>query len=398
MAEKIKILVVPSDRTGVGSFRSIDPHTALEKYYPGEFRVDINYDPWKNRDTYWQDFDILHFHRGMGDWGNCLRLLKDCKKWGISTIMDLDDYWMPGPEHPAHAMIVEEKIHQRIIENIKAAQYVTTTTKIFAEEMLQFNRNIEIFPNAIDPSKRQFTPKPEESDKIRVGWLGGSSHLYDLEILRGNIQKLKSDGSLTDKYQMVLCGFDTRGTMTEIRMDGTKHTRKITPKESVWYRYEQIMTGDYEIINNKNDIEDLFKFKKGIPRTTNDNYRRVWTKPITTYATNYNLMDISLAPLKETTFNKVKSQLKVIEAGFHKKALIAQDFGPYTIDCVHGKNSLLVPTSKNHKWWYKHIKTLINNPNMIKDLGEQLYEDVQKYHIKEVTKKRADWYRSIVNK
>ena len=34
-------------------------------------------------------------------------------------------------------------------------------------------------------------------------------------------------------------------------------------------------------------------------------------------------------------FNKVKSQLKVIEAGFHKKALIAQNFGPYQIDCIN---------------------------------------------------------------
>tara|TARA_R100000900_G_scaffold69051_1_gene54933 strand:- start:2288 stop:3484 length:1197 start_codon:yes stop_codon:yes gene_type:complete len=398
MSEKIKILVVPSDRTGVGSFRSIDPHIALEKYYPNEFRVEINYNPWTNRDTYWQDFDIVHFHRGMGDWGNCLRLLKDCKKWGIITIMDLDDYWMPGPEHPAHAMIVEEKINQRIIANIQAAEYVTTTTKVFAEEMLQHNRNVEIFPNAIDPSKRQFTPNPEESDKVRVGWLGGSSHKHDLEILRGNIQKLKADPSLKDKYQMVLCGFDTRGSMTEIDQQGRKRTRKITPQESVWYQYEQIMTSDYDIMNNKEDVEKLLKFKKGTPKNIYDNYRRVWTKPITTYATNYNLMDVSLAPLKETTFNKVKSQLKVVEAGFHKKALIAQDFGPYTIDLVHGKNSLLVPTTKNHKWWYKHIKTLINNPNMIKELGEQLYEDVQKYHIKEVTKNRAEWYRSIVNK
>ena len=30
----------------------------------------------------------------------------------------------------------------------------------------------------------------------------------------------------------------------------------------------------------------------------------------------------------------MKSQLKVIEAGFHKKALVGQDYGPYTIDCV----------------------------------------------------------------
>ncbi len=27
-------------------------------------------------------------------------------------------------------------------------------------------------------------------------------------------------------------------------------------------------------------------------------YRRVWTKPITTYASNYNNFDISMAPLK----------------------------------------------------------------------------------------------------
>ena len=58
-------------------------------------------------------------------------------------------------------------------------------------------------------------------------------------------------------------------------------------------------------------------------------------KPITSYALNYNLFDISMAPLKEHMFNKVKSQLKVIEAGFHKKALIAQNYGPYQIDCVN---------------------------------------------------------------
>jgi hypothetical protein len=397
MSKPIKVLVHPSDRTGVGSYRSIDPHIALEKYYPGEFQVEINYSPWENRDTYWQDFDILHFHRGMGDWGNCLRLIEDCKKWGITTIMDLDDYWMPGQEHPAYPMIIEHKIGEKIIENLKAADYVTTTTPDFRQLMLQYNKNIEIFPNAIDPNKRQHQPKPEETDRLRVGWLGGSSHLHDLMLLKDGLQKLGADSTIKNKYQMVLCGYDLRGAITEIHPDGTKSTRDITPKESVWYQYEQIMTSDYNLISDKDHVKKLFEFKKAKENRTKE-YNRVWTKPITTYATNYNLMDVSLAPLKEHTFNRVKSQLKVIEAGFHKKALIAQDFGPYNIDCVHGKNSLLVPTSKNHKWWYKHIKTFINNPNMVTDFGEQLYEDVQKYHIKEVTKNRAEWYKSIINK
>ena len=98
--------------------------------------------------------------------------------------------------------------------------------------------------------------------------------------------------------------------------------------------FEKIFTDDFRIIP-KEYSDFLHKWKKGKYINEDDSaYKRVWTKPITTYASNYNNFDISLAPLKEHMFNKVKSQLKVIEAGFHKKALIAQDYGPYQIDCI----------------------------------------------------------------
>ena len=76
-------------------------------------------------------------------------------------------------------------------------------------------------------------------------------------------------------------------------------------------------------------------------------YHRVWTQPVTSYAKNYSQdFDVSLAPIKDTMFNRMKSQLKVIEAGFYKKALIASDIGPYTIDLNHaldkGVNLLMV--------------------------------------------------------
>ena len=35
--KKIKVLVLASDRTGVGKFRSIDPHIMLQNNYPDEF-------------------------------------------------------------------------------------------------------------------------------------------------------------------------------------------------------------------------------------------------------------------------------------------------------------------------------------------------------------------------
>ena len=33
-------------------------------------------------------------------------------------------------------------------------------------------------------------------------------------------------------------------------------------------------------------------------------------------------------------------------------------------------------THKNHKQWYQHTKRLINNPSLIEDLGEKLYETI----------------------
>jgi glycosyltransferase involved in cell wall biosynthesis len=148
------------------------------------------------------------------------------------------------------------------------------------------------------------------------------------------------------------------------------------------------------------------EFKEGdYPTNETLPYLRVWTKPVNTYAMNYSKLDISLAPIKNHIFNRMKSQLKVIEAGFYKKALIASEVGPYTIDlkhCLnHGQfvdgNAILVDENRNHSDWNKAIKKLIQNPNMIKDMGERLYETVKDtYNLENVTKERASWYKSLI--
>jgi glycosyltransferase involved in cell wall biosynthesis len=101
----------------------------------------------------------------------------------------------------------------------------------------------------------------------------------------------------------------------------------------------------------------------------------------------------------------MKSQLKVIESGFYKKALIASNLGPYTIDLKHclengnfvDGNALLVDENRNHSDWAKFIEKLVKNPNMVKDMGERLYETVKdKYDLNVVTTERAEFYKSIV--
>lgn len=405
---KINVLVVPSDRTGVGYFRSTKPHIALEEKYPDEFHIDIEYEPELNNDEWLKKYDVIHYHRTLGPYEQLPDLLSRLDKLGIITIMDLDDHWSPGPHHPAYLLIKNSGLDKMILGNIKNARNITTTTKIFAEEISKYNKNVHILPNAIDPNEKQYTPNPEKSDRVRIGWLGGSSHLRDLEILKGIAGRLHNDG-LLDKVQFVLCGYDLRGTMTIIdEQTGQQTQRPIKPMESVWYHYERIFTEDYTTVSPEYK-EFLLKFKnEEYPNVANEPYRRVWTKPISSYASNYNLFDVSLAPIEENDFNKVKSQLKVIEAGFHKKALIAQDFGPYQIDVKNAYqfgggwdengNGILIETNKNHKDWYKFIKKLIQNPELIQQLSENLHNTVKNlYSVDAVSDSRRDLYKKLVS-
>lgn len=401
---KINVLVLPSDKSGVGKFRSVDPHVKLQNLYSEDFHVDIDYEPRLNDGNYWKKYQIVHFHRSFGNIDQCPELIKALQNMGIILIMDLDDYWLPTKEHPIHQLILENKMNQKIVANLKAADYVTTTTEIFAEEIRKFNKNVIVLPNAIDPSEGQFNQPTPPSDKIRVGWLGGSSHLHDLKLLDGMVSKLSP---LQDKLQYYVCGFDTRGTVTEInKQNGEQTQRPIKPQETVWVKYEEIFTNNYKIISPEYKIFlDKFDSLVTYPNVSKENYVRVWTRPVETYAGNYSNFDISLAPIKNHIFNRMKSQLKVIEAGFYKKALIASNVGPYTIDLKHALdkgqftngNALLVNESNNHSDWAKNIKKLVENPNMIVDLGERLYETVKdRYDLNNVTKERAEFYLSLV--
>jgi len=403
MSKKIRVLVTPSDRTGVGKFRSVDPHVMLQNNHGDEFHVDIDYDPKINDINYWKQYDIVHFHRSIGqDYNQAPILIKRLNDMGIVTIMDLDDYWLPTKEHPVHQLVVQNKLHEKILDNIKVAGHVTTTTSIFATEISKYNKNVYVLPNAINPNEPQFKAETLPSDKLRFGWLGGSSHLHDLKLLDGTLSTLSQ---FKDNFSMYLCGFDTRGTVTEINQQtGEQKQRPIKPEETVWARYEEIFTDKYKLVDDKHK-EFLMKFKEEeYISDTETFYTRIWTKPVTSYAANYRWFDVSLAPIKNHIFNRVKSQLKVIEAGFYKKAIIASNIGPYTIDLKHALkngefvdgNALLVDEVRGADW-SKYMKKLIQNPNMAYDLGQRLYETVKDtYDLNKVTADRAQLYKTLI--
>ncbi len=119
---------------------------------------------------------------------------------------------------------------------------------------------------------------------------------------------------------------------------------------------------------------------------------------------------------EQSTYNRIPMLAKAIAdakdrsisaTGGEKKALIASNIGPYTIDLKHcldngnfvDGNAILVNETRNHSDWAKFIEKLVKNPNLIKDMGERLYESVKdKYDLNTVTKDRKDFYKDITSK
>ena len=403
MDKKIKMLVIPSDRTGVGKFRSVDPHVYIAEHYGDEFDVDIVYNmPNGDLEAFLKQYDLIHIHKQLDK--QC-KIIDMIKFLGIPVILDIDDHFKLGNDHPMSITAKKERWHEPIINHLKKADYVTTTTPIFADVIKQHNKNVKVFPNAINPEEKQYSvAKNPRTDKLRVGIICGSSHLKDLELLSGIATQVNKD-----KVQFVLCGFDTRGTRTIYKDNGEVETRPIYPQESVWCDYEKIFTDNYRTISPEHK-DFLMKYMAGVDDPfTNEPYRRMWTRHINDYATHYQNVDVLIAPLKENDFNKVKSELKEIECGFTHTAFIGQNFGAYTINLVPmiekgGKineegTALLVDSSKNHKQWAKYINKLADDADMLKKLQDNLYNFVKdRYSLAEICRQRVEFYKSIVNK
>lgn len=405
---KIKVLVVPSDtQGGVGFFRSIQPHVQLEEQFNEDFEVTINPNfNWDNKEEL-KTYDIVNFHKGvytnMQSFRNALEF---CKNNNITTIMDIDDFWELDKSHPMYSLYKMYGIDKTIKDNLKLVDYVTTTTELFANKIRKFNKNVVVLPNAINPEDKRFKINRKESDKVRVGLIMSSSHEKDMKLLESFTNKLSKD--VLNKITIVLCGFDTSGTLTVINPETKEKTnRHIKPMETVWYRYEKCLTDNYRICS-KHYSNFLHTFLKDVEyeNINAESYKRCWTKNINEYYQHYNEVDVLLVPLEENEFNSCKSQLKVVESAFANTAIIASNFGPYTINLKHifnkggetneDGNAILIDRKKCHKDWVKYVTKIVNNKELLKTLQKRLHDSIcNEFDLRNITQKRCEFYKKV---
>ena len=177
----IKIAIVSSSVSGVTYHRLIIPLSKLSRNY----KVEVIY-LQNNADDFLQKLDgVTHviYNRNISELLKPEETILILKAKGIKVICDIDDYWVLPKGHPLKFFYSRTNMTKCILANIKFADQVWTTTKILAEKIRPYNKNVEVIKNAIDPLEKQFAYENLSIKFDTFFYSGGSTHLKDLKLL-----------------------------------------------------------------------------------------------------------------------------------------------------------------------------------------------------------------------
>lgn len=378
-----RILFIPSTMSGgVYYYRVYTPMKALCDQYPNEFDITIN-NTWKytdvEKDDIGKNFDIVCFHQ-------CLftssfqeevwKMIIYCKKeYGTKFVLDIDDYWDYHKNHPAREACVFNMFPEKMMMNFKLFDYVTTTTEYFKNIIKDYfpEDNIYVFENGISSNDEQFSTKKNKSDKLRIGLTGGSSHTEDIKQLL-EFPKYLTEKQL-DEIELVLCGYDNKNA-EKVVIDETGKVidrQPLADKDNWW-------------VQTENKLKQEFK-----------HYKRIETKDIMKgeFGKIYEDIDVLLVPLTNNKFNRCKSELKFIEAGFTNTAVISSKVIPYSNFGVNEEDCLFVkePTPQA---WTKAIKKILREKELFYKIRDINCVRV-KYsrNLEDITKKRYNFLQKI---
>lgn len=366
------LIVTQVKQTGLTYHRQTVPHFNLLKNNP-EYKIDYTYDISGATKLELSKYNIISFLRIIDYNENTNKIIKKCKDAGCKVVIDIDDFWHLNRGHHLWNKYKKNNIQKQTVDGIKGADWVTTTTDYFAEKIMDFNKNVTVLPNSIDPNEKQFEVNNTESDRVRFGWVGGVYHYSDINMIKEDIKYIW-DSVDNNRFQFCLGGFNNNREYINI---------------------ENVFTNNYKNLDDEyasylKAISPVYNYEKANDKP----YKRMWGKDVFNYAKMYNEIDVALIPLIDNPFNNCKSQLKIIEAGWFEKPIIVSNVYPYKIDC-NSSNSFLVDNDSKLEFG-RTIEYILDNPNDAKDRALKLNELIkEKYTIEVVNKDRNDLYKRL---
>lgn len=289
-----------------------------------------------------RDFDIMLYNRFSPfdkDWNEV--------KKNFKVVIDMDDDWNLPYNHPLYVNYAAQR--DRVINNIFNADMVTCTNERLAEKISKFNKNVVILPNSLPLGHEQYTDFRHDSEKVRIFWAGGATHMADIQILANPIKRLNQFAS---KIEMVLGGY----------------TDSDPNSKAYWDIIWSMFTNGGKLPNRK--------LQGTLPNS---------------YMTHFEHADIMLIPLEETPWHACKSNLKILEAAAKRIPCIVSRVKPYSDDT----DAPVLWVDKQSDW-FKHMTFLINNPLERLRLGNELYEWAKKtYDYESISTTRREAFTKL---
>jgi glycosyltransferase involved in cell wall biosynthesis len=311
----------------------------IEFYGPGNYRI---IRPFKALKTAGIDAKLVAtIQPGYLDKGNVfvfqriasieyLEFFDWVRRKGKAFVFDMDDLLTEIPSnHPDYNFFSQFRPYTTVA--LREATLVTSSSRFLQAQLLRYNPNVVYIPNYIDRSLWEKEDSSKDSvkreynipeDSIVVGWMGGHTHAEDLLMIKKAVENVVKK---FNKVFLALVGFDP---------------------------------GFFDIPNEKKIFVPFEKFGS--------------------YIKTLNLLDIGLAPLKNSLFSLCKSNLKILEYGMRKIATIASPIMSYEEIQKEGAPIFLASTPEE---WENLIVELVENEPLRCERGESLYIFVKKNYI-----------------
>lgn len=410
----MNILAIINGNSGLQYHRQTMPLTTLAENYQGDVTWSYTPTPEKLTVEDLKPYDIVYVLRECvksrpkneiktkrgetvvsaadGNWlfNEDQRFISTVKEAGKKLVFDIDDNWQLPNYHGLWESHRAFNIEKRTLNVLKQADLVTTTTPHFAQHISTYtSAPVEVFPNAIQTKDPQWENVNITSPLVRFGWIGGTHHRQDIEMLRSGIAAAYRE---LEDFQFCL-SFDYNDEyMHHEKIFSNNYNLPNDYRKHLLQQLNLIRSENYKAHQEKRTpVRPTFV---GEHYSYHQRYRRLWSKDVGGYATLYNEIDVALVPLRSNNFNKYKSELKLIEAGMMGKAAIVTKVKPYDHfpeECVH-----FVDEADMNYGWIEAFEAMMDKDyrdQKAKNLEEYVREN---YDMDKITAKRYEVFKKLI--
>jgi glycosyltransferase involved in cell wall biosynthesis len=220
--------------------------------------------------------DILHYSRHVMI--SPVFIAQQAKKHNVKVVVDTDDWWEVGKDHPKYNMWKKSDIGLQIRQHLIYADAVIATTDKLAS--IVPNKNVHVIPNALPYGVGQFREHElPKSDKVRLIYASSAMNYANTFLIAGAMKQL-----VDLPIEWVIVGY-VEGDVYDVILHNLTADGKIPHTTVEWSGVEDYMSG-----------------YKG---------------------------DILVVPSKSNEFNSYKSNIKVLEAAALNIPILVSKAEPY---------------------------------------------------------------------